>query len=254
MIAHNSRPSPPLTALVTGASRGIGRGVALSLANRGYGLTVTSRSHDDLLAVERELLDAGAFQVTHLPADLAARTSLAEIVELHRSTYGSMDALILNAGIGTAGPIAGYSMKRLDKTLDVNVVSAFVLLQEALPLLRQAAAARPGRGAKVILLSSITGIYAEAGLAAYGAAKAALLSLAETLNVEESGHGVAATALAPAFVETDMSVWATDRVPAESMVPVADVVAMVGALLELSHRTTVSRVVLSRSGTHGYCA
>ena len=165
-----------------------------------------------------------------------------------------MDALILNAGVGTAGPVADYPLKRLDKTLEVNVASAFVLLQAALPQLRLAAANRPHLGAKVILLSSITGVYAEAGLAAYGASKAALLSLAESLNAEESGNGVSATALAPAFVETDMSAWATDRVPAETMIPVADVVAMVSTLLGLSRRTTVSRVVLSRSGTDGYGA
>jgi short-subunit dehydrogenase len=254
MTSHDSRPSSAQSVLVTGASRGIGRGIALALAAQGYGLTITARAEEDLLSLAAELTDAGAARVTHVAADLADRTVLADIVEVHRRTYDSMDALVLNAGVGTAGPVAAFPLSRLHKTFDVNVTSAFVLVQESLPLLRQAAANNPVLGAKVILLSSITGVYAEAGLAAYGAAKAALLALAETLNVEESGGGVCATALAPAFVETDMSAWATDRVAAESMIPVEDVVSVVNTLLSLSRRTTVSRMILSRSGTSGYCA
>jgi NAD(P)-dependent dehydrogenase (short-subunit alcohol dehydrogenase family) len=127
------------------------------------------------------------------------------------------------------------------------------LVQHALPHLRAAAAASPG-GARVIFLSSIAGVYAEPGLAAYGAAKAALISLAETVNAEESGNGVMATALAPAYVDTEMSAWTIDTVPAETMIPVSDVVAVVRMLLGLGRTTAIPRIVLSRSGTSGYGA
>src|SRR5690606_12038575 len=103
-------------------------------------------------------------------------------------------------------------------------------------------------------MSSITGVFAEPGLAAYGATKAALISLAETLNAEESGGGVMATAIDPAYVNTDMSAWTTDTVPAEQMLDVADVVAVVRMLLELGRSASVTRIVLSRSGTSGYRA
>src|ERR1700754_4620444 len=107
---------PPRTALVTGASRGIGRGIALALARQGYALTVTSRNVEDLLGLENDLNQAGAATVAHLPADLSDRSTLVEVVELHRRTHDSMDALILNGGVGTAGPVADYPLKRLDKT------------------------------------------------------------------------------------------------------------------------------------------
>ena len=77
-----------------------------------------------------------------------------------------------------------------------------------------AATADRKRGARVIALASITGVYAEPGLAVYGASKAALISLMETLNAEESANGVMATAIAPAYVATDMSAWTADTIPA----------------------------------------
>jgi len=128
------------------------------------------------------------------------------------------------------------------------------VLQAALPLLRAAAAADPARGAKIVALSSITGVYAEAGLAAYGATKAALISLIETLDAEESGNGVSATAIAPGYVDTDMSGWIKDRIHAETMIPVDDIVEIVDTLLRLSSRTVLPKLVLTRAGAGLYGA
>jgi len=103
-------------------------------------------------------------------------------------------------------------------------------------------------------LASITGAYAERGLGVYAASKAALLNLVETLNVEESPHGVTATALAPGYVDTDMTAWVADRVSPDSMIPVSDITQVVDMLLCLSPRTVINRIVLSRSGSSGYSA
>jgi NAD(P)-dependent dehydrogenase (short-subunit alcohol dehydrogenase family) len=240
------------TALVTGASRGIGRGIARRLASCGYGLTITSRNAEDLVALTPELLSAGAPLVAHGAYDMADRQSLPDLVAVHVAHFGqTMDALIVNAGVGTAGPVESVRMDRFDKMINVNLASALVLIQAALPLLRAAAVVDPERGAKILALSSITGEYAEAGLAAYGASKAALLSLIETVNLEESGNGVTATAVAPAYVDTDMAAWTTDKIPAHTMIPVADVVTVVDMVLALSSNTAVTRIVMGRSGTSG---
>jgi len=242
------------SALITGASRGIGRGIALRLAERGYALTITSRRAADLEALVPDLHAAGAPRVVHHAADLADRDALTSIVDAHRATFTTMDALVLNGGVGTAGPIDTYPLRRLDRTIEVNLTSAFVLVQCALPLLRAAAGANPTRGAKVVALASITGVYAEPGLAAYGATKAALISFIETLNAEESPRGVTATAIAPGYVDTDMSAWITDSIPAQTMIPVSDVVAVVDMLLSLSARTSIARIALTRSGSRHYQA
>jgi 3-oxoacyl-[acyl-carrier protein] reductase len=164
-----------------------------------------------------------------------------------------MAALILSAGVGSAGPIASYPIRRLDKTMSVNFRGIFLPIQNALPLLRAAAARPSGRGAKIVILSSIRGAYADEGLAAYGASEAAALSLAETFNTEESANGVSATAIAPAYVDTDMAAWIHDRIPPETMIPPDDIAILVEALLQLSRQSTVGRLVVGRAGTNGYC-
>ncbi|WP_436694695.1 SDR family NAD(P)-dependent oxidoreductase [Geodermatophilus sp. CPCC 205506] len=232
----------------------MGRGIALALARKGYGLTITSRRHVDLSALLPELRAAGAVEVVPVAADMADRDALPGLVAAHREAFGSMQALVINAGVGTAGNIADFDLRRLDKTIAVNFTAAMTLIQHCLPLLRRAAAEDPVHGAKIVGLSSITGAYAEPGLAVYGASKAALLSLIETVNLEESANGVTATALAPAYVDTDMAAWVSDRVPVESMIPVDDVVRVVSMVLELTSNTVVSRIVLARSGTSGHHA
>lgn len=242
------------SALVTGASRGIGLGIAHRLAAQGYGLTVSARDASRLDGVAADLRAAGAPDVVAVAADMADPEAAQALTAAHAERFGSMRALILNAGVGTAGPVGQYPMRRFDKTIAVNLAAPFAVLQQSLPLLRQGATENPGRGAKVVAVSSITGVYAEANLAVYGATKAALISVMETLNAEESGNGVAATAIAPAYVDTDMSAWTQDTIPADTMLTVNDVVELVDAVLRLSNRAVLSKLVLSRAGASGYGA
>lgn len=243
---------PVRSALVTGASRGIGRGIATSLARQRFGLTITSRDEADLAPLAEELREAGSPQVVDHAADMADVEAPAALVDRHATAFGSMDVLVVNAGVGTAGAVADFPVRRLRKTIDVNLVAPFLLTQAALPLLRSATASDGDRGAKIVALSSITGAYAEPGLAAYGATKAALMSLVETVNAEESGGGVSATAIAPGYVDTDMSAWTADTIPTGSMIRVDDVVRVVDMVIGLSRHACITRVVVSRSGSSGY--
>ena len=93
------------SALVTGATRGIGRGIATSLARKGFELTVTARNDDDLRKLAIDLNDEGAPKVVRHAMDLAQREGLPHLVRLHENTFGSMNALIINAGVGTAGSV-----------------------------------------------------------------------------------------------------------------------------------------------------
>lgn len=242
------------TALISGASRGIGLGIANRLARQGYALTISARDASRLEVVADELRTSGAPEVLPVAADMSDIDGIARVLGQHEERYGTLSALILNAGVGTAGALADSPMHRFDKTLAVNLRAPLQLIQSCLPMLRAGAKAAPERGAKVIALASITGVYAEAGLSVYGAAKAALISLIATLNAEESGNGVSATTIAPAYVDTDMSSWIHDRIPPGQMLSVTDVVEMVDALLRLSPRAVVPNIVMSRAGTDGYRA
>lgn len=240
------------TAIITGASRGIGLAIATLLARNGFALTITGRDADRLAQARTELEQAGAARVVTCAGDLADESHAGQIARVHRDAFGALDLLVLNAGVGTAGPIATYPMKRFDKTLSVNLRAPFVLVQESLPLLRIAAAATPDRGARIVAMSSLTGVFAESGLSVYGLTKAALISLVDTINAEESGNGVSATAFAPGFVDTDMSTWTKDTVAAESMIPADDIAQIVQTLTMLSARSVIPKIVVSRAGTAGF--
>lgn len=244
----------PRAALVTGASRGIGLGIARRLAERGYALSIAARGAEALHAHVDDLCGRGAAEVLVAAGDMSDPSAVREIVSAHRRRFGRMDVLVANAGVGTAGPIASSSIRRFDKTIAVNLRAPLLLMQSALPMLRAAARENPTVGARVVVLSSITGVYAEPKLAVYGSTKAALLSLVETFNAEEAGQGVVATAIAPGFVDTDMSAWAQGEIAPERMLPVDDVVSVVDMLVSLSPRTMISRVVMARSGTSGFRA
>jgi NAD(P)-dependent dehydrogenase (short-subunit alcohol dehydrogenase family) len=151
--------------------------------------------------------------------------------------------------MGSVGEIEGYPLARLDKQVDVNLRAPFQLVSECLPLLRLAAEQAPERGAKIVAIASITGVAAERGIAAYGASKAALVSLCEAVNLEASAYGVTATALSPGYVDTEMTAWMHDRIHPESMIPVEDITELFAALLKLSHRSVVPNIVVGRPGT-----
>jgi 3-oxoacyl-[acyl-carrier protein] reductase len=242
------------SALVTGASRGIGHGIATRLARQGHALTIAARDPERLESVAEQLRSDGAPDVQAFAGDIGNEAYLDDLVAAHAERFETLDVLILNAGVGSAGPLGDFHPRRFDKQVTVNLRAPFVLLQRALPLLRKAAAANPTRGAKVIALSSITGVYAEPDLAVYGATKAALMSLIRSVNREEGSVGVCATAISPAYVDTDMAAYVHERIPAETMLEVGDVVEMVDACLRLSARATVPEIVMARSISDGHGA
>ena len=235
------------TALITGASRGIGLGIATRLAEQGYALTIASRDPQRLEVVAAQLRAAGSPTVQCAAGDIADDGYLGDLVACHGERFGHLDALILNAGVGSAGCLDAFHPKRFDKQVAINLHAPFVLLQAALPLLRKTAAQSLPRGAKVVALASITGKYAEPELAAYGAAKAGLMSLCRSVNREESGNGLAATAVAPGYVDTDMTNYKHDTLSPEEMITIADVVEIVDACLRISSKAVIQEIVIERA-------
>lgn len=237
------------SALVTGASRGIGLEIARRLAGEGYDLTVSARRLDGLLDAAEKLGAAAGVGVHPVAADLADEAEVAELVSSHGNRFDALDLLVLNAGVGADGQMAELSTKRYDLVLNVNLRSQFLLIQQALPLLKKAAALRPGTGARVVALASITGVAAEPRLSAYGASKAALISLCETLSLEESKNGVSATAISPGYVATDMTSNLPEPVDEATMLESSDIAELVVAVSRLSVKAVVPNIVVSRAGS-----
>jgi 3-oxoacyl-[acyl-carrier protein] reductase len=238
------------SALITGSSRGLGLGIAVRLAERGFALTIAGRDAQRLSDVAAMLRDCGASDVSHQAGDVLDDDYLDALVYSHANRFGGCDALVVNAGVGSSGALADFHVKRFDKQIAVNLRSAYVVIQHALPMLR-ATAKDSVRGAKIVAMASLTGVYAEAELSAYGAAKAGLISLCRSINLEENGNGVSATALAPGYVDTDMTEFKHGVLAAEDMITVDDVVEVADMCLRLSRRAIVPEVVIARSGTAG---
>ncbi|MGV9709407.1 SDR family NAD(P)-dependent oxidoreductase [Gordonia sp. NPDC003424] len=235
-------------ALVTGASRGIGAAIAARFAADGWDLTLSSRGREALEQRATELRDLGAGRVEVIPADMTDTDAVADLGAAHTEAFGRCDALVINAGMGQKGAIADLPVRRFDRLYHVNVRAPYVLLQSLLPVLRSTAA--EAGAAKVIAIASITGVYPEPELAAYGATKAALISLCETFNLEESEGGVSATTIAPGYVDTDMSDWLKDQIPGDEMIRVSDVATIVHSVTQLSRYAVLPNVVLTRPGSN----
>jgi NAD(P)-dependent dehydrogenase (short-subunit alcohol dehydrogenase family) len=244
-----SRPS----ALVTGASRGIGLALARRLALAGWDLTLSARDTALLTSARSELETSGA-KVEVTSGDTADVDALAELIDLHKKSYGAMNALILAAGVGSVGPLENYPAKRLDKQLAVNLRAPFILVSQALPLLRAGVDTDPDRGGRIVVMSSLEGVHPEIGLSAYAASKAALISLVQSINAEEGPNGITASAVSPGFVATDMSAWTADTIPLETMIDVQDVVMTVDLILNLSRNAVLPHIVINRIGGGAYHA
>ncbi|MEV0689169.1 SDR family oxidoreductase [Streptomyces sp. NPDC050388] len=246
-VAADSPGEERSAALVTGASRGIGLGIAQGLARAGYDLTITARDAELLERAADDLRSWGV-RVHPVAGDMADEDDIRRIAHAHTAAHRRLDVLVIGAGVGSAGAIGNAPMRRFDKQFAVNVRGPLVLLQETLPLLRETAARNPAHGAKVIALSSITGLAPEPALSAYGASKAALISLCRSVNAEVSADGVSATAICPGYVDTDMSAWMHDRIDPTDMIRVDDVVRLALAVTHLSAHAVVPEIVVTRPG------
>jgi NAD(P)-dependent dehydrogenase (short-subunit alcohol dehydrogenase family) len=221
------------SALVTGGSSGIGLAIARMLHEEGYALTLAARTVERLEAAATEL---GA---TAVAVDVRSEDDCARLVATHLETHDGLDVLVNSAGVGIAVRIGDMQTKQFDLQQSVNLRGAFLVTREALPALREA------RG-YVVNLASIAGTIPTPGLAGYGAAKAALVSLSRSLAREEAEAGVRVTALCPAFVDTPMTTW-TGIEPADMIQP-EDCAELVRALLRLSPAARVPVVVVERAG------
>jgi NAD(P)-dependent dehydrogenase (short-subunit alcohol dehydrogenase family) len=221
------------SALITGGSSGIGLAVARGLREDGYALTLAARRAERLQEAGREL-DAET-----VAADVTSEEDCVRLVSEHAERHGGLDVLVNSAGIGVAGTIGDLSAKHWDLQQNVNLRGAFLVTREALPLLRLT------RG-HVINVASLAGTIPAPGLAAYGASKAALISLTHSLNREEEDSGVRSTALCPGFVDTPMAVWT--GLSTEEMIKPEDCAELVRALLRLSSKARVPQIVVERIG------
>lgn len=192
-------------ALVTGASRGIGRAIALALSHHGMELTLVARSDTDLVGVSEKCTEAGASAVHTISCDLTDRGAVNALTE----SLGGIDILINNAGIAPSAPLERTQDDQWDSTIALNVTAPFVLCRALLPGMVD-----QGWG-RIVNIASTAGLEGYAYTAAYVASKHGLVGLTRALAAEISTRSpdcdVTSNALCPGFVDTDILAAAVQR-------------------------------------------
>jgi NAD(P)-dependent dehydrogenase (short-subunit alcohol dehydrogenase family) len=232
-------------AIITGASSGIGLAIADLLGKEGYGLTVSARRPEKLTAAADELRGKG-YEVQEVAANMSDEDGVKAVVDAHRDRYGRLDVLVNNAGVGIGAAVAEQQTKRVDMQLDVNFRAIVLFYRECAEMLRAAGAEH--RQALVVNTSSISGKSGQAWLSVYSATKAAVIGYTQAMNKELSKEGIKSVALCPAFVDTPMTEFAKQHVPAEQMITTEDIASAVGFLLNLSPNCLVPEIVFERPG------
>jgi NAD(P)-dependent dehydrogenase (short-subunit alcohol dehydrogenase family) len=233
--------------LITGGSSGIGLAVARALGEDGYGITIAARRPDKLEQAAAELRDAG-IDVLHIAANMVEEDDIRRMIDSHKERFGRLDVLMNNAGLGIGGLIEAADTKKLDMQLDVNLRAVYLVTRDAIPLLKETARERNGRGGSMIFnTASIAGKQPQGWLAAYSATKAAVIALTEATGKELANDGVRCTAICPGFVDTPMTDWARSQgVPGEEMIRPEDIAEIVRCLLSLSPAAIVPEVMIVR--------
>ena len=218
--------------LVTGASRGIGRAIALELARRGSGLVVAARQGAALEEVAAECRAAGA-EVQAVAIDVGDGASVKAGVDRALAGAGRLDHLVNNAGVTGDGLLLRMKREEWDRVVKVNLTGAFEMTRAVLPAMIRA------RYGRIVNISSVVGLMGNAGQANYCAAKAGLIGLTKSLAREVASRQITVNAVAPGFIETDMTRAIPapardamiDRIPLERLGTPDDVAAGVAFLL-----------------------
>ena len=186
------------TALITGATRGIGRGIAEGFAREGADLLLAATNEDGLKAVAAELREIKDVQVQIATVDVADRSSCFELVDQAVAGFGRLDILVNNAGIYIARPVLDYSFEEFDALQRVNLHSVFHLMQAALPHMVES-----GYG-KVINVASTAGKWASRNQSAYNVAKHGVVGMTRCVALEMAAHGICVNAICPGLVQTEL--------------------------------------------------
>lgn len=238
-------PASERAAIVTGASSGIGLAIARVLGQEGYSLTIAARRPEKLEAAAKDLIEEG-FELQAIPANLSEEEEVKKVVSAHGERYGRLDVLVNNAGVGVGAPVADIQTKHLDMQLDINLRSIVLFYRESIAMLREAASEH--RKAIVVNTSSISGKRGEGWLSVYSATKHGVVGWTEAMNKELGSEGIKSTALCPAFVDTPMTDFVKEHVPAEEMIRPEDIAEAVRYLLKVSPACVVPEMMFLRPG------
>ena len=186
--------------IITGASRGIGKGIALVFAKHGANIAFTYRSSkEEAQALENLLLETGCCKAKSYKSDASDFKASEILVSNVLEDLGSIDVLVNNAGVTKDGLLMRMSEEDFDTVMDINIKSVFNMTKAFLrPMLK-------ARSGSIINMSSVVGVKGNAGQANYAASKAAINGFTKSIALELGSRGIRCNSIAPGFIETEMT-------------------------------------------------
>jgi 3-oxoacyl-[acyl-carrier protein] reductase len=182
--------------LVTGASRGIGLAIAKRLADTGFTVIALARTQGEALTAA---IDAAGGAIVFAPFDLIQIAAIPDLVRDLKLAHGPLYGLVNNAGLGSDGLLANTHNSQIEAVIQLNVTAPIVLTKYAVRGMMT------GNGGRIVNMASIIGSTGYSGLSVYGATKAALIGFTKSLAREVGRVGVTVNAIAPGFIDTDMT-------------------------------------------------
>lgn len=192
------------TALVTGASSGIGAATALALAGQGAAVALVARRTDRLTALAEQIERTGG-QALVLTGDVTKQGDAEQVVERTLAELGRLDTLVNNAGVMLLGPAVNAPVSEWQLMVEINVLALLYCTHAALPHLLQAAEDSPRRVADMVNISSVAGRIARQGSGVYNATKFGVVAFSESLRQEVTARHVRVSLIEPGAVDTELS-------------------------------------------------
>jgi 3-oxoacyl-[acyl-carrier protein] reductase len=220
-------------AVVTGGTKGIGRAIAESLARAGVHVVIAARHEDDVQEAQEALTRVGA-RALGVVCDVQRQEDCRRLVEAAAATFGRLDVLVNNAGIGRFAPVAEMSVEDWDNVIGTNLDSLFYCCNAAIPHLRAA------HGSWIINIGSLAGKNAFANGAAYNASKFGLIGFSEALMQEVRHDDIRVTYIMPGSVNTEFGMH--ERAETDWMIQPEDIAQIVMDLLAFRSNVLPSRI------------
>jgi 3-oxoacyl-[acyl-carrier protein] reductase len=226
-------------ALVTGASRGIGKTISFALAQSGAHVILTSRNMDLLKKVEGEIRLKGG-SASCMTADISEENQIETLFERIQASFESLDILINNAGLGIWAKLVDFRTEDLDRILAVNLRGPYLCCRQAMRIMI------PAHKGHIINITSVQGIRGYENQSAYAASKHGVMGFSKSLAVEAQEHNIRVSVVLPAAVDTEMIREARPDLDPSVLIRPEDIAKSVLFLLSLSDTAMVDQIYVRR--------
>jgi 3-oxoacyl-[acyl-carrier protein] reductase len=231
-----------IVTLITGAGRGIGRSIALTLAKQGAKIALSARSQQELQTVQAEITELGQ-EAIHEVVDVSLEADVKRLIEKTVQQFGRLDIVVNNAGLGIYGPLLETSVETWDKLMAVNARGPFLVCREAIPHLKKQ------QRSFIVNIASVLGVKGYENQVAYTASKHALIGLCKALAKEVQKDGIRVHALCPGGVDTQMVALARPDLDRSVLMQPEEIAEIVLFLVTRTGNAVIDEVVVRREAS-----